>query len=136
MVHQHYDYLQDEHANDVELSNLLDDIFPEMSQLQQESMTTTPYTQEQNHFVPVSPSSSVVAYNKISMDGITVLQVTNFKPQDAVRVSPVPSNISKSRIVAKIPPSPSSSSSSRKRSISSVTETSVDPDKRQTVQRR
>ena len=137
MVHHHYDYLQDDHADDLELSNLLDDIFPEVSQLQQESMIATPNTHtEQNHFVPVSPSSSVLACNKISMDDLPALQVTNFKPQGAVRVSPVPSDSSKSRVVAKIPQSPSSASSSRKRSISSVSDTSVDPDKRQTVQRR
>jgi hypothetical protein len=136
MVHHHYDYLQDDDANDLELSNLLDDIFPEMSQLQQESMMATPNTQEQNHFVPVSPSSSVLPSNKISMDDLPALQVTNYTSQGAVRVSPVPSDSSKSRGVAKIPQSPSYAASSRKRSISSVSETSVDPDKRQTVQRR
>jgi hypothetical protein len=136
MVHHHYEYLQDDHANDVELSNLLDDIFPEMSQLQQESMTPMPVTQEQNHFVPVSPPSSALVYNKISIDDLPALQVTNYQPQGSVRVSPVPSDSSKLQLVAKIPPSPSSASSSRKRSISSVSETYVDPDKRQTVQRR
>lgn len=137
MVHHHYDYLQNDDADDVELSNLLDDIFPEISQLQQESMMASPNTHtEQNHFVPVSPSSSVLPYNKISINDIPALQVTTFKPQCAVRVSPVPSPSSKSRVVAKIPPSPSSASSSRKRCIASVSDSSVDPDKRQTVQRR
>jgi hypothetical protein len=153
MVHHHYDYLQADQADDLELSNLLDEIFPEMLQLHhQEAMMMPPNTnththtqeeqqqqQQQNHFVPVSPSSSVMMFNNISTDDIPALQVANYKPQGAVRVSPVPSG-SKSRVAAKVPPSPSSagssSSSSRKRSISTVSETSVDPDKRQTVQRR
>jgi hypothetical protein len=139
MVHQHYDYLQDDHADDIELSNMLDDIFPEMSQLQHQQESMINAQEQQNHFVPVSPSTSYLASSKVSLEDLSALQEANYKqPQFAARVSPVLSDsVESSEVVSKIPSSPTCASTcSRKRRISSVSETSGEPDKRQTVQRR